>query len=147
MEREELLNTYVVRTCTRRRLRNTQKKFIAYSFVGCLCSADWAQSRVNHVGHAFAHRWRSPPRVRQHRAVGPQGSSSCCCCCVLHINRWGLNHTPPNIHTCTWLPIRYNSILVCWTGQRSEEHLQSSNESMKTKQNKNKTKTTKIKEQ
>ena len=26
-------------------------------------------------GHAIAYRWRSPPRVRQHRASKPQGSS------------------------------------------------------------------------
>ena len=29
----------------------------------------------NLAGHAIAYRWRSPPRVRQHRASKPQGSS------------------------------------------------------------------------
>ena len=31
-------------------------------------------------GHAIAYRWRSLPRVRRHRASGPQGSSSNGCC-------------------------------------------------------------------
>ena len=31
-------------------------------------------------GHAIAHRWRSLPRVRWHRANSPRGSSSNGCC-------------------------------------------------------------------
>ena len=31
-------------------------------------------------GHAIAYRWRSPPKVRRHRASSPQGSSSNECC-------------------------------------------------------------------
>ena len=38
-----------------------------------------SQSRVL-SGHAVAHRWRSPPRVRRHKASSPQGSSSNGCC-------------------------------------------------------------------
>ena len=34
--------------------------------------------------HAFAHRWRSLPRVRRHRASSPQGSSSSGCCLLMY---------------------------------------------------------------
>ena len=34
--------------------------------------------------HAFAYRWHSPPRVRQHWASSPRGSSSNGCCLLSH---------------------------------------------------------------
>ena len=40
-------------------------------------------------GHAAAHRWCLPPRVRRHKATSPQGSSSNGCCLFKkpHIDR------------------------------------------------------------
>ena len=38
-------------------------------------------------GRAGAYRWRSLPRVRRHRASGPQGSSSNRCCLCITIDQ------------------------------------------------------------
>ena len=37
------------------------------------------------LGHANAHRWCSLPRIRQHRARSPQGSSNNGCCLSLQV--------------------------------------------------------------
>ena len=42
-------------------------------------------------GYPIAHRWRSLPRVRRHRASSPQGSSSNGCCLFAH------HHGPINV--------------------------------------------------
>ena len=55
----------------------------------------------------------------------------CLIACVLHIiNRSSLNHTHSNIHNTRLLPIRY---VVSWIVKKRSEHLQSSNQGIKTK--------------
>ena len=54
-------------------------------------------------GHTIAYRWRSLPRVRQHRASKPQGSSE-------QVLPWQVTHGPINIR------LSFPHLLLVWSG-------------------------------
>ena len=77
-------------------------------------------------GHAIAHRWRSLPRVRRHRASKPQGSSErvlpwqvtmdqLICTSLSHTHYWyevGMLKIPAEYFTLVRLSIRSTALMV-----------------------------------